>query len=428
MDAFFDLTSHEEYYCTHCGAVLNNQSGFESGNSAWSCTECGQVLYGDDVNEGDAFSGVMWYCDKCGALLNKQGGFNDRCGSWICAECGHSNAISEDAILENESNNTAAAPSKQPGSGDGGWNIFSMAQQLSGAVVESAAKYADQIGSLTQAAYDGAQKAVTDTTWTQQLPSFTSVVETAAQLPIVHVDRTEFLTRNLSKLCTPQQLQKAVADGTLRAGIPTAILDSVANAVINEETLKVTSISAAAGLPGGFAMAATLPADLAQFYGFVIRVAQELAYIYGWDEIFTERSNLDAGTESQLILFIGVMSGVQSAVNVVGKLFGETAMRSVAKKVAAQTLTKTWYYPIVKKIAAMLGQKMTKATFGQAVSKVVPVLGAVVSGGLTWATFKPMAHRLQEHLSTLAHMSPEKYTEYEAAIAIDSEDSELDLA
>ena len=138
--------------------------------------------------------------------------------------------------------------------------------------------------------------------------------------------------------------------------------------------------------------------------------------------MFTESSELDDATESQLILFIGVMSGVGVASKAVTKLFGETAMKAVAKKVAAQALTKTWYYPIVKNIAAILGQKMTKAVFAKGVSKFVPVLGGVVSGGLTFATFRPMARRLQQHLSSLAHMSPEEFREYEVSLVIDAED------
>ncbi len=259
----------------------------------------------------------------------------------------------------------------------------------------------------------------------QQL-SFTTVIENAAKLPFVHIDRKEFLTKNLGKLCTQTQLQKAIAEGTLHADIPISTLDSLANAVINAETIKVTAISAAAGIPGGFAMAATIPADLAQFYGFVIRTAQELAYIYGWDELFTESSELDTATESQLILFIGVMSGVGAANKAVATLFGETAMRAVAKKVAAKALTKTWYYPIAKKIASMLGQKLVKATFAKGVSKAVPIIGGAISGGLTLATFKPMSHKLKKHLSTMAHMSPEEFAEYEAAIVADDINSDTD--
>lgn len=255
--------------------------------------------------------------------------------------------------------------------------------------------------------------------------SFTSVIENAAKLPLVHINREEFLQKNLSKLCTPMQVQKAISDGTLHADIPIEILDSIANAVINAETIKVTGISAAAGIPGGFTMAATIPIDLAQFYGFVIRTAQELAYIYGWQEMFTESSELDESTESQLVLFIGVMSGVGAANKVVAKLFGETAMKAVAKKVASKALMSTWYYPIVKKIAAMLGQKMVKATFAKGISKVVPVLGGALSGGLTLATFKPMAGKLKKHLSTMAHMSPEEFAEYETKIVIDVDANDI---
>jgi len=252
--------------------------------------------------------------------------------------------------------------------------------------------------------------------------SFTTIIENSAKMPLVRIDRKEFLTKNLGKLCTKSQLQKAIIEGTLHANIPISTLDSLANAVIKAETIRVTTISAAAGLPGGFAMAATIPADLVQYYGFVIRIAQELAYIYGWNEMFAKSTELDASTESQLILFIGVMSGVGAANIAVAKLFGEVAMRSVAKKVAAKALTKTWYYPIAKKIASFLGQKMVKATFAKGVSKAVPILGGAISGGLTFATFKPMTHKLKKHLSTMAHMSPKEFAEYESAIDMDMEE------
>lgn len=253
----------------------------------------------------------------------------------------------------------------------------------------------------------------------QQLP-FNTVIENAAKLPLVHVNREDFLTRNLGKLCTPEQLRRALVNGTLNAGIPILTLDKVANAVINAETLKVTSISTVAGMPGGLAMAATMPADLAQFYAFVIRIAQELAYIYGWTEIFMESDSLDDGAQSQIILFIGVMSGIGVAESAVGKLFGKSTQIAVAKKIASKPLTKTWFYPLVKKIAQMLGIKITKEIFANGVSKVVPVVGGVISGSLTFASFKPMAVKLKKHLSKLASMSPKQYAEYEAAIQIDA--------
>ena len=91
---------HDEYYCPHCGAILNDQIGFSPENDTWTCVVCGQELFGDDIYSGDLFDGVMWYCDGCGALLNKQTGFSDYYSSWCCSQCGYLNTISEDNIYE----------------------------------------------------------------------------------------------------------------------------------------------------------------------------------------------------------------------------------------------------------------------------------------------------------------------------------------
>ncbi len=54
------------------------------------------------------------------------------------------------------------------------------------------------------------------------------------------------------------------------------------------------------------------------------------------------------------------------------------------RKVDNKALTKIVWYPVVKKVAVMLGQKITRQTVGSAVTKVVPVLGDVVAGTLTY--------------------------------------------
>lgn len=93
----------EEYFCPNCNAVLNDQDGFDPNLGAWTCTECGETLYGDDVEEHmDQFDGVVWYCDECNAILNTQRGFDDSCGIWRCTKCGHENPISEDEIYESK--------------------------------------------------------------------------------------------------------------------------------------------------------------------------------------------------------------------------------------------------------------------------------------------------------------------------------------
>ena len=87
-----------EHFCTNCGAVLDDQPGFDPEKGVWRCTECGAQLYGDGVYAGEKYPDIMWFCDRCDAFLNKQEGFRDDCGTWKCRECGHVNTIDETEI------------------------------------------------------------------------------------------------------------------------------------------------------------------------------------------------------------------------------------------------------------------------------------------------------------------------------------------
>lgn len=43
-----------------------------------------------------------YYCTNCGADLEDQFGFDPDSGHWTCTECGHTNNLSEDEIYESE--------------------------------------------------------------------------------------------------------------------------------------------------------------------------------------------------------------------------------------------------------------------------------------------------------------------------------------
>ncbi len=96
----------DEYTCPKCGAILNNQKGFDPEYGTWRCLRCGQMIMDEDTYNGDLYKGVAWYCDECGALLNKQDGFSDTYYSWNCTECGHENFINEDEIDDEDHENT----------------------------------------------------------------------------------------------------------------------------------------------------------------------------------------------------------------------------------------------------------------------------------------------------------------------------------
>lgn len=206
--------------------------------------------------------------------------------------------------------------------------------------------------------------------------------------------------------CTEEQIERAITESPAAAGISLKVIKEAANTSIAYETTKVTGISAVAGIPGGLAMIGTVPADLAQNMGHMLRIAQKLAYIYSWPDLFGgDGEELDEATEGMLILFVGVMFGLQAAQGGVGKVAGMIAA-NVAKKLPQKALTKGTVFPIVKKVAGHLGKEMTKKIFANGIAKAIPVLGAVFSGGLTLGTFLPMAKRLQKHLASLELTKP----------------------
>ena len=235
---------------------------------------------------------------------------------------------------------------------------------------------------------------------------FTQVLDASAKLPGVRINRASYLRAALTRYCSEEQIERAIAESPAAAGVPLEVITEVANTSIAFETTKATGLSTLAGIPGGFAMIGTVPADLVQYFGHVLRIAQKLAYIYSWPDLFADDGeDLDEATESMLILFVGVMFGVQLAQTGVSKVSTMIAGQ-VLKKLPQQALTKGTIYPVVKKVASYLGIRMTKQLFAGGVAKFVPVVGAVLSGGLTLGTFLPMSKRLQKHLANLELTKP----------------------
>lgn len=238
-----------------------------------------------------------------------------------------------------------------------------------------------------------------------------NALRVAIKMPGVKIDRTAFLKKELNKLCDDSVVEKAIETNPAQAGISKKIISNMAKSSITFETTKVSLLSAASGIPGGFAMAATIPADMVQYLAHILRILQKLAYLYGWQEFSfddDDQSVLDEETMNQLILFIGVMFGVDAAKAAVVKIANALAA-NIPKALMKKALTKGVIFPIVKKIAALLGIKMTKEVFAKGVGKIIPVIGAVVSGGVTLAGFVPMARHLRDYLAGLPLADPETY-------------------
>ena len=241
------------------------------------------------------------------------------------------------------------------------------------------------------------------------------------RIPGIGINRRNFLEKEFSKKYSRETVERAIETTPINAGIPLNEINKIADEVIAFERNCVTGISAALGTPGGAAMAATIPADIIQYYGYMLRATQKLMYLYGFPEINIHEKGQAFDTETLNILTIclGVMYGVAGANNAIKSIAKALAV-GVEKKLINTALTKGTVYPIVKSIAKWFGVKMTKEVFAGFFKKAIPVVGGVIGGGITFVSFKPCCDKLKNSLKDTLLTNPGHKDEENENIIIDN--------
>lgn len=224
-----------------------------------------------------------------------------------------------------------------------------------------------------------------------------NIITAAVQIPGVKVDRKKFLAETFAG--QDVAIQDVIDFGPIQANVSKEDLSKLANKLIFARTGQSSIASFIAGIPGGLAMAATVPLDVLQFFGMALRLAQELSYLYGADDLWQNGQIDDEKVKNQLLLYCGVMFGVSGAVSGVRVLTTQIA-KTTLKKLPQKALTKTFWYPMIKQIGKAIGVKVTKSTVAKGISNAIPVIGGVISGGLNFASMLPMANRLQNTLES----------------------------
>lgn len=233
------------------------------------------------------------------------------------------------------------------------------------------------------------------------------VIIMGLKVPGIRIDRAQFLQAEFKTKLPQEVIDDAIAFNPLHAKIPSELIEKIADEVIKYERNCVSGISAALGMPGGIAMAATIPADIAQYYGYMLRATQKLMYLYGFPAIDLDEKDqkFDSETMNTLIICLGVMYGVAGANNAL-KAMAKALATGVEKQLLRQALTKGTIYPIVKSVAKWFGVKMTKQVFAGFFKKAIPVVGGVIGGGLTYVSFKPCCDKLRATLQNTMLSNP----------------------
>jgi hypothetical protein len=232
------------------------------------------------------------------------------------------------------------------------------------------------------------------------------VITAGLKFPGIKIKRDEFLKKEFTTHYKEDKVNDIIEHNPAYANVPAKTVNKIADDVIQYERLRVSGISTALSMPGGVAMVATLPTDIAQYYGYMLRALQKLLYLYGFPEINIEDDQLlDSATMNTIIVCMGVMYGVAGA-NTALKTMAKALGKGVEKKLIHTALTKGTIYPIVKEVAKWFNVRMTKEIFAGFFKKSIPVVGGVIGGGITYATFKPCCDRLKNTLKDTRLANP----------------------
>ena len=252
------------------------------------------------------------------------------------------------------------------------------------------------------------------------------IIVLSLRVPGIRISREKFLRKELMKNYPEEVIDKAVKESPSKANIDLEEVNKIADNVIKYERNCVSGISAALGTPGGVAMVATIPVDIIQYYGYMLRAAQKLMYLYGFPEINTEESEqqtFDSETMNILIICLGVMYGVAGA-NTALRAIAKGLANGISKKIMSTALTKGTIYPMIKSISKWFGVNVTKKMLAGAVQKSLPLVGGVIGGGITFLTFKPCCDKLKELLQDTLLSNPNHTEEKDEDIIFDKENYE----
>lgn len=257
-----------------------------------------------------------------------------------------------------------------------------------------------QVVDATRSAIDGAGDAYRETyrEFTEKMPTFDEVLAQAIRVPGTSVNRASYLAEAMGKRYSPGAIRVAIDTTPASAGLTDRQIEKIAKKSLGRDGRRTTALSFAAGIPGGVAGAVTIPADLVQFYGYLVRAIQKLSYLYGWrDLIHVDTERTDVATASALVIMLGVMAGVERANDTLARLgrlrasgADDTRLRTA---LAARAMQEE-----VNAISAELTKRMARRLGGQVAGKAIPVVGGIVSGIVTGSGFDEMSKRLLTQL------------------------------
>lgn len=210
---------------------------------------------------------------------------------------------------------------------------------------------------------------------TSQKITVETIITKLVKAPELKIDRVKFLNEVLTNEVS--DVGGAIESSPIVAGVDEKTLRKVAKKLILKRTAKSAIDSFMINGSALELLANEISKDTIKFFGSLLRLSQELGYLYGMQDFWSDGVAGENAIKNQLLLYYGAMVGVKGTTALVNKITHKA-------------------------------QENAKTTIS---SSIITVVGGAVSSAVTFATMLPMAEKL---LNTL-EKSTFHYTDEELA-------------
>lgn len=195
------------------------------------------------------------------------------------------------------------------------------------------------------------------------------IISSVINMPRLKIDREMFLRTEFNNS------EEIIEKGPVAAGCSREELKEKATEILNRRAseLKLAPDTESSELSEDM----NLPKEILHFYSVALQFAQEIAYLYGEQDMWKAAKNNTADVNKQLALYCAVMLGYTGASQTVRVL-----ATSLKKELKRKVLSKVVYYPVIKTAAKVLGKDVTTDDISEGVSQI-PAMGDEFSEGMS---------------------------------------------
>lgn len=214
----------------------------------------------------------------------------------------------------------------------------------------------------------------------------------------VKVDRDGFLIKEFPEVDREELLKK----GPLEF-YSVEELEKKALKIVDNATNSVAIKSFITGLPSNPAFAVALgSADALQYFASLLNLLQKVIYTLGEENLFDKFGQISHQSKLKILGYLSLMLGVD---RLAAKFLVTKASTEVSKKIVNSNISRTMVNKLAGQVLAKNAANVGKNTF----SKMLPVVSGVLTGGISYFTFKNAGRTLvEEYVDILTENNDEK--------------------